>query len=378
MHILTLTDQVNLGPKDIVLPGVYATEDYTGAQLMARAGGGTMSPLIDQKPFDETKDWNGKRVLMMRVGGFGDIILMTPVLREMKRRWPTISIDFACMNHYGVVLANLPYVNQVVGYPVGRHAMECYDAWIFFENAIEKNPRAEKMHMTDLFAEIAGFKGTVRDLHLLGKGEPALQDKKPDYIVSNNETIWVMEQYPRNAAKRRVCIQVSASGKCRVYPVQKLGQAVAELLKKGWEVFLMGAIGDVVGVKEQPGLRNLAAAGLTFRQSCAVINNADAFIGSDSALLHIAGALGIPAVGLYGPFPADLRTRYCPTTVALSGKGSCAPCFHHANLGRKNDFPDDCPSRARNVCQVLEKIAPDDIVRNVERIAKKFELKEVE
>ncbi len=314
---------------------------------------------------------------MERVGGFGDIILMTPLLRELKRRWPKCVLHFSCMNHYGVVLAGLDYIDACIGYPIPQALLATYDAWIFFENAIERNPRAEKMHMTDLFGEIAGFKGTVRDLSLLGKGQPAIVDKKPDYKVSENEMIWVMEQYPRINSKRRVCVQISASGKCRVYPVQKMGEALAMLIKKGWEVMLLGAKGDVVGIKDTPDLRNLAAAGLTFRQSCAVINNSDAFIGSDSALLHIAGALGIPAVGLYGPFPADLRTRYCPTTVALSGKGSCAPCFHHHNPTLGNDFPDNCPSRSRGLCQVLEKIAPDDIVRNVERIAKKFELKEI-
>jgi len=374
MHHLTLKDPVVFTPSYVIPAGEYITEDLSAAQLVTHAGGGTMRAVDMGKLFDEDKDWNGKRVLFVRIGGFGDLVLLTPVLREIKRRWPKCFIGVATMKHYQQVLQNLPFIDEIIQDPVPAAAFNSYDAQVIFENAIERNPRAKQLHMTDLFAEITGLKGSVRDLSLLGKGPPAILDKKPAYAVTENESIWVMEQYPRVVGSRRICIQVGTSAHCRTYPIQKMGEVVDKLVKKGWEVFLMGQKGEIK-IEETASLRNLAAAGLTFRQSCAVINNADVFLGADSALLHIAGALSIPAVGLYGPFPADLRTRYCPTTVALSGSGKCAPCFHHAIPTKRNYFPDNCPSKARGLCEVLESIKPETIVERLERIAKKFELK---
>jgi len=375
MHHLTLKDPVVFTPSYVIPAGDYITEDLSGAQLVTHAGGGTMKPLEEERPFDESKDWNGKRILFVRIGGFGDLTLgVTPTAREIKRRWPTCFIGVATMKHYQQVLLNLPFIDAILSDPVPKVDMLSYDAWIILENAVERNPRAKKLHMTDLVAEIAGLKGTVRDMSLLGKGEPALADKKPAYVVSQNESIWVMEAYPREVGKRRICIQVGTSAHCRTYPTAKMGEVAAMLTKKGWEVFLMGQKGEVK-IQETETLRNLAAAGLTFRQSCAVINNADVFLGADSALLHIAGALDIPAVGLYGPFPGELRTKYCPKTVVMSGSARCAPCFHHAVPTRRNYFPDNCPSRARGLCEVLESIKPEAIVERLEKIAKKFELK---
>lgn len=375
MHYLSLKDPVPLGANGVIEPGEYVTEDLSAAQLITHAGGGKMSPLELQKPFDETQDWNGKRILFVRIGGFGDIVLLTPVPREMKRRWPKCHITVACMKHYQQVLQGLDFIDAIVNDPVDLPVFNTFDAWVILENAIERNPRAKKLHMTDLFAEIAGFKGTVRDLSLLGRGKPAILDKKPAYVVSPNEAIWVMEQYARTPGIRRLCVQVGTSAMCRTYPAPRMSLVVDLLIKKGWEIFLMGQRGEVSGITETAQLRNLAAAGLTFRQSCAVLNNADCFLGSDSALLHVAGALDIPAVGLYGPFPSEIRTKYCDKTVAMDGVGKCAPCFHHTVPTRRNHFPDHCPSRTQGFCQVIDSIKPELIVRNIELIAKSFELK---
>lgn len=356
-----------MSPTHAIKPGEYIVEDLNAVQIMALAGDGSMKPLDSWPTFDETQDWNGRSVLLVRAGGFGDLILLTPVTREIKRRWPNCHIGVACMKDYSSVLSQLPHVNEIVEYPIPTKVAEKFDAWVFFEKAIEKNPLAKTMHMTDLFARITGLTG-IEGLAGAG-GHPALDDSLADYRVTQNEIIWVLEQYPRNPEKRRLCIQVGTSGLCRMYPLPQFELVVKEMLRRGWEVFMMGAKGEV-NVPEFPGLFNLAAVSTTFRQSCAVLNNADCFLGNDSALLHIAGALKIPAVGLYGPFLADLRTRYAETTFAIQGKGECAPCFHHANAARRNHFPDNCPSKAQGICQVLASIEPKRIVAKIEQIAK--------
>lgn len=329
-----------------------------GGQLLFLCNGGSMRPVTESRPFDETKDWNGKRILLVRGGGFGDLILMTPVLREIKARWPNAHVAMATMSRYAPVLHNLPFVDETIQYPAPKALVDGYDAWIFFEKAIEDNPRARDVHMTDLFAEIAGV------------GE--IQDKKPQFELTNNERIWVMEGYPRVNGVRRLCVQGTASAVCRIYPQDQLNKALSILHDKGWEIFLMGERGEIDKVQETEFLRNLSAHGLTFRQSCAVINNADCVLGPDSALIHVAGALGVPAVGLYGPFPWKLRTAYCPTTVAIQGHGSCSPCFHHKHLN--NHWPAGGPCQKSGRCDVLNSIKPETVAHKIEQIAKKFEL----
>lgn len=363
MHILKLPEPLEIGLKTPVPACELLVEDIGGAHLVVLAQGGIMKPLEERRPFDESKDWNGRSVLFVRAGGFGDLVLMTPVFREIKRRWPTCKIGISTMCHYGVVLENLPFIDAIEDYPITRAMADLYEAWVFFERAVEGNPRARQIHMTDLFAEITGIS--------------EMEEKQPAYKVLPEELAWCLQEYPRKSSARRLCVQVGASAACRVYPMELTKKVCYALSTKGWEVFLMGAFGEVGLEKKMPGLRNVADDNLTFRQSCAVMNNADCFLGMDSAMLHVAGALGVPAVGLYGPFPWQLRTAYSPSITAISGNGHCAPCFHHVNSAKRNHWPENGPCRKLGYCGVLAEIEPQRIVTKIELVAKRFKLLEV-
>ena len=349
MHTITLPEPVTISSTDTIKAGGYIAENLNGAQLIARCGDGTMTPLTETRPFDETKDWNGKKILLVRAGGFGDLVNLTPVLRELKKRWPNIIIGVSSMGDYGTVLENLSFVDNILKYPISVEVANSYDAWIFFEKAIEKNPRAEKIHMTDLFAEIVGLnKPRVEGRFLSGLAGNSVDwtdSKKPAYCVTGPEASWAQVQFPRKPGVRRLVVQVGTSAECRVYPMWYLEQVVNELAKDGWEIFLIDRPGTL-SVQSTDKIKNLSGMGLTFRQSAAALNTADCFLGSDSAFAHVAGALDIPAVALFGPFPWKLRTAYSPSVHAIQGVGKCSPCFHHANPSRRGDeFPNNCPSR---------------------------------
>jgi ADP-heptose:LPS heptosyltransferase len=372
VHILTLPSRVELGKHDILEPGAYVVDDVAGAHLLVLADGGTMRPLFDSEggPERQLPDYTPgsvntdklDAVLFMRAGGFGDLILLTPVLREHKRRFPNCRIGVCTMSHYAVVLQGLDYIDEIVPYPPRIEEYHRFDEHVFFENAIERNPRARELHMTELFAEITGFEpGGVLDL-------------KPDYRVKANEAIWANEALPRHRRLRRAAIQPRTSGACRTYPQELLGEVAQGLIKEGFEVFLLGGKGEVRLPPKgmPPELTNLTDPGISFRQSCAVLNTCDVFIGNDSALLHVAGALGVPGVGLYGPFPSHLRIKHSPGIVGINGAGDCAPCFHHANAALKNHFPAHCPSREQGHCQVLATIKPGRIVKKALEVAREL------
>ncbi len=353
VHILDLPSTVDLGRDNVIAPGKYIIDDVTGAQLLVIAAGGRMEPFTDLRPITPAS----KRILFIRFGGFGDLVLLTPVLRAAKASGAHVAVC-TMATHYGQAVQNLPFVDEIVPYPLPYDKAMEYDAWVFFENAIERNPRAREIHMTDVFAEIAGV---------------AVTDKHPAYAVKASEALWCEATYPRGL-KRRVAMQAGTSAACRTYPKPMLGQVAALLLGRGFEVVILGEKGDVkIPAKVPDGMLILCDAGLTFRQSSAVVNSCDAFVGSDSALLHVAGALDVPGVGLYGPFPWKLRTAYSPSIFALQGqfRHAACPCFHHVNAAIGNRFPKDCPSGARGVCEVLESITPDRVAGKVEQVARR-------
>jgi ADP-heptose:LPS heptosyltransferase len=256
----------------------------------------------------------------------------------------------ACFERYFDVLEGNPDVTDKIGYPVPLEEWKGFDAQVWLENTIERNPDARKIHAVDLYAERLGLE---------------LADKAMRYFVSGDERVAAWEDHPR-IGRARVGIQVSASGPARSYP--HFREVSLKLWRDGWEVFLFGSPGeieadDVKGVVNFTTLRG----GATFRESAAALSTCDAFVGPDSALIHVAGALEVPAVALYAAFPWQLRTAYAPKTFALSGKGACAPCFFHARPGMGN-FPAGKPCSTAGYCTVLGSIEPEAVCARVEKL----------
>ncbi len=383
MHILTLSTALDAGPDLNLTAGSYLVEDLSGAQILTMAGGGKMRPLEEKRtPLFQAPGstlvvhrdghWRGDpdaggectpgvvdcaSLLIIRTGGLGDNTLLTPVLREIKRRWPTVKIAHAGIKELQQSIQNLPFIDELLPYPLPLEKAQEYDGWIFLEGAIEKNEDAKTLHSVDAVAKFIGL--TL----------PENMDKVQSYEPTQAERSWALWAYPRIPGIKRLCVQVGASALCRTYPMKKTGEVIAAMLAKGWEVFLLGAAGEIAPQKEpRPGLR-IVSDGVTFRQRAALIETCDCFLGPDSSLIHVAGALRVPAVGLYGPFPWQVRTAYNPNTHTLARREgfSCSPCYHHSH-GR-NQFPANCPTKSKGVCGVLAAIKPESIVAKIEEIA---------
>lgn len=364
MHILKARNEVIISPDNIIKAGVeYLVEDTNGAQLMTHANGGTMTPLVEQRkplfsaPGNELlasrhsgSEQGGitpiSRLLFVRVGGLGDLTLLTPILREINRRWPTVKIDVACHKEFSQAIENLPYCTPVQ-FPMTLETAQTYDAWCFLENAIEGNEDAKTLHSVDVVAKMIGLDMTDAN-------------KVQDYVITEREKIWQEVAFPRVPDVRRIAIQFAASARCRTYPQAHTQRIVQHFIQKGWEVFMMGHEGSIKEVENEPKNFIRMTDGYTFRQRCAVLGTCDIVLAPDSSLAHIAGALNVPCVGLYGPFPWQVRTKYNPLTKGVNGVGKCAPCFHHQHMSKF--FPKNCPSAGRNVCAVMESIKPERVI----------------
>jgi lipopolysaccharide heptosyltransferase III len=60
-------------------------------------------------------------------------------------------------------------------------------------------------------------------------------------------------------------------------------------------------------------------AGLALDEAAAVIERCDLLISGESPLLHLAAAVGTPAIGLYGPTDGAARGPYGPGSRVVQG-----------------------------------------------------------
>src|SRR5205814_9464483 len=72
---------------------------------------------------------------------------------------------------------------------------------------------------------------------------------------------------------------------------------------------------------------------LSVMETMALLELSSAFVGIDSGPLHLAGVLGVPSVGLFGPIDGKLRLHPRAQTKIVTGNTSCLGC-HHGLTGR--------------------------------------------
>lgn len=105
---------------------------------------------------------------------------------------------------------------------------------------------------------------------------------------------------------------------------------------------------------------------LTIDQTATVLRACDLYIGPDSGLVHLALAVGTPAVGLYGPVDPAVAFGPRPGLFPVLSPVACVGCFTSGRmetpgecpLGFRGDSPDDYTCmRSITSDQVLAAIA---------------------
>ena len=106
-------------------------------------------------------------------------------------------------------------------------------------------------------------------------------------------------------------------------------------------------------------------SGATLIQLGAVVERCRLYVGNDSGPMHLAAALGLPTVGIYGPSnPDHTSPRGGPGVAhrAVSARFACSPC--------RERFFDECPSPptadGRPPC--LDQVPVEAVAEQVDRL----------
>ena len=124
--------------------------------------------------------------------------------------------------------------------------------------------------------------------------------------------------------------------------------------------------------RDEGSARDIGATGalrLPWPELAAAVAECDLVIAADSGIFHLAGALGVPALGLFGPTSGEIMCRPYPThswiTASLSAcelpPGCRPPCYCRGSRGYS---PGVC---GKTGCKLLWQISPAGILRRLKR-----------
>jgi len=303
-----------------------------------------------------------RRILLIRPGGMGDMVVLLPALAALKDQFPRAEIDVVCEKRNLAVLRMAGFTRAALPYDVTpfrtlhrlRHTP--YDLAIDTEQfhhfsavfaalsrapirvGFKINPLRNPLYTHLVNYAPDGPEGVqfMRLLEPLGirNGYARLEGVLANYVGSLPEPV---EQELRTLAPSGafVVLHPGTSSIYKQWPEGRFSRLAADLCREhSLAVAIVGDANDVpLGNRIVEDCRAAACPALSFQgrlslsETTAVIQRARLFVGTDSGLAHLAVALGCPTVIQFGPSDALKWGVDDPTHATVRADLACAPCF---------------------------------------------------
>jgi ADP-heptose:LPS heptosyltransferase len=295
------------------------------------------------------KRWSGyiknrnfrERWGIRRTGANGDVLFLTPILREIKKQnaEAEITVYTSCPD----VLAGNPDVTSVFNNESENHFAPS-DRYINLDCAYECRP---DMHIIEAYQEVSGVSTDDWRLHLY-PGEEARKWAK--------ETVW-KEPYAV------IHPHIGQPWMGRNPRIPFMAQMSNWLHHRGWKVALLGTY----PTPEIPCDLNLQGK-TTLRQAASLVEGAGLFFGVDSALMNFAQASLIPTVGIFGAMNHKNILLPFPFVKALTAPPMWCGCLgcHTVYAERPKGSPGRCIREQGDVC--MDRLREEDAIKAIEEV----------
>jgi lipopolysaccharide heptosyltransferase II len=352
-----------------------------------------------QKMADETiKTYqeviNSLKILVIKIGALGDIILAVPSLRSLREKFKNAHISILVDLRYKDILGNCPYVDEVLSYDIKDASIisktfkniaanlrrEVFDLVVDLQN----NVKSHILGFLSLSAKRYGYKNkklgflinygvkeVEEDLDPISHQQKVLNIMGVD-ILNRDLCLWpnkenfnyverLLEGEWISEDQKLIGMNITASSKwqSKRWPIENFAKLADELAKKAnCRVVITGSDEDreeAQRIKKLTRTKPIIATGKTsLLQLAALISKCSCFITADSAPLHIAAAMRTPFVALFGPTSVKRHFPPAEDYTVIYKKIKCSPCYK--------------PKCNKQIC--MKKISPEEVAAAVGKYIK--------
>ena len=302
------------------------------------------------------------KFLIIRFSSIGDIVLTTPVIRNLRKKYPGATIDYLTKSKFAGIVQSNRYVDKVIvlrddfqeviaeleenGYDhiidlhhnlrtlriknvlqnVPFHSFHKLNIrkWIYTALKINTMPPA---HIVDRYMATVASLGVIND----GLGL--------DYFIPQNEFLREGD-LPFSHLQGYIAIAIGAAHNTKKLPLEKLQGLVRKIefpiiLLGGKEDFLEG---EKIAASDTVKIYN-ACGRFSLNESADIVRNSKLVISHDTGLMHIAAAFKKVILSVWGnTVPSFGMVPYQTSyEVFQVNKLWCRPCsktgFHKCPLG---------------------------------------------
>ena len=291
-------------------------------------------------------------VVILAPNWLGDVIMALPAMRDIRRHFASDVLTVAARASVAPVFRAVPGIDRIAVLERGHEASRLKgDVGILFPNSF----RSAWMLKQAGIKERWGYRGDFRRMLLtrpvkrprkkvsfpayysnlvreLGIDTGPLAARLQPSASTLGSGLKILEEHGWTVGEPLVGIAPGAAfGHAKRWLPSRFAELSRMLGSDGIRSVVLGRSEDRDAVADIEGIDLVGKTDLTMLMG--VLAHCDAVVANDSGALHLAAALDIPAVGIYGPTderyskPLAASDESADRVVAISESVFCRPCF---------------------------------------------------
>jgi len=328
-------------------------------------------PLLRRRVSAKRVTSQHNRCLIIGPSWVGDMVMAQSLFKVLQQLHPQMRIDVMAPVWSNALLERMPQVAQVIDMPLGHGQLQLkqryrlakslrahgYDQAILLPNSL-------KSALIPFWASISqrtGYRGEMRygllnDIRTLDKTlltmtvqrfvalaypaeemyETGYRQLKnipvPHLMVQVEQVNAVLHKF--NLSRQQPVLSLCPGaeyGPAKQWPARHYAALAKEKLAQGWQVWIFGsekdwAIGEQIKQLLAQQAENLCGR-TQLAEAIDLMSVSQAVVSNDSGLMHMAAALALPVVGIYGSSDPGFTPPLGEQSAMVSQNLDCSPCF---------------------------------------------------
>ncbi len=310
-----------------------------------------------------------QRILLCRGGALGDLILTLPVFAGIRSRWPNAHVCYAGYLPQGKLILAGDLADEFVSLdsadvaewfaPDQQDGLACAEWLSSFNLVVTFIPDEDGLFRRRL--ERAGIRSILYRSPIVDVGHAAdyfmgilegaagsNQDGTPTcafpHLSLHADRVLVGRRMVENLGRRVIAMHPGSGSRRKNWPLRKFAELSTRVRESGLgqPILVLGeAESDAEPVLQSLRCDTPVLKGIDITDLAGFLGACAAYVGNDSGVTHLAAALGIPVIGLFGG-----------TDPAI-----WAPRGRHVHVLRRHECADGVPTlEVSEVLQALQNL----------------------
>ena len=305
------------------------------------------------------------KILVVGPAWVGDMMMAHVLFQLLRQQNPNVEIHVLAPAWCEALLSRMPEVTKKMISPFGHGELKIRERYLFAQSSKKENydqaivmPNSFKSALIPFFARIpvrTGWVGECRfgllnDIRFLNKkaypkmidrfaalafSEEQRREKLPNPILTidykNREAVLKHYQIIKSEKPILALCPGAEYGPSKRWPPEYFATVALQHLNQGWAVWIVGshndiAIAEIIQVKTESRCVNFTGK-TSLADAIDLLSLATRVITNDSGLMHIAAALSLDVIAIYGSTSTEYTPPLSDRARIVKLNLPCQPCF---------------------------------------------------